>query len=95
MCVGRMAMRLHPRLAADVTGLLELQHWSLLLAVCGSADTTTLCYDVPEAQGVAMCLLPWLQRLCAVPVLRTLTGDLLLQSTDGELTTLQHNCTVC
>lgn len=41
-----------------------------------------------------MCLLPWLQKLCAVPVLRTLTGHLLLQSRDGELTTLQHNCTV-
>lgn len=45
--------------------------------------------DWTGAHGVAMCLLPWLQELCAVPVLRTLTGDLLLQSTDGELRTLR------
>ena len=65
----------------------------MLLADCGIADGSSPSGDQKGAKVAAMCLLPWLQKLCAVPVLRTLIGDLLLKSAEGELRILQH-CTV-
>ena len=63
--------------------------------MCGVADTPSPPDGQKGAKGAAMCLLLWLQKLCAVPVLRTLIGDLLLQMAEGELRTLQHHCIVC
>ena len=67
----------------------------MFLAVCGIADGPSTTDDQKTAKAVAMCLLPWLQKLCVVPVLRTLTGDLLLQNTEGELRILRHQIPVC
>lgn len=68
---------------------------TVLIVVCGVADAPSPSDNQKGAKGAAKCLLPWLQKLCAVPVLRTLIGDLLLQTAEGELRALQHYCIVC